>query len=131
MQRMSKVAFIKTEGTKILLIDLSNTRDNAELAKTIDNTISIVAGAREHNSILGLVDFSGMPLDTVKMKLIRKMARHNRPYMKFVALAGITGIKSIIVRLFIVLTGRKNHRVFTSREEAVAWLGEKESNLSV
>ena len=116
--------FIDHNGKQILLMDFSGVRSTAEITQTVEEIKKIVA-QQQPRSLLGLVDFTGMPTSGESIKIIKGMAAHNRPYMKFIALVGLGFPRSVAFRVMLRFTGRKNHKVFGKREKALDWLGEK------
>jgi hypothetical protein len=83
---------------------------------------AIIVAIHQPQSLLALVDFTGMKIDGEKTKIIKGMAAHNRPYMKFIALVGLGFTRSVAFRVILRLSGRSNHRVFGKRESALEWL---------
>lgn len=105
-------------------MDFSNAHSTAEISQTVEEIKRIVA-IHQPKSLLGLVDFTGMTINTETIRIIKGMAAHNRPFLKFIALVGLGFIRSILFRVMLRLSGRKNHRMFRNREKALEWLGEK------
>ena len=121
---MSPVQFTTHNGTQILLMDLSNARSTADLTQSVDEIKKFVAMHRQH-SLLALADFSGIPINRERIRIIKDMAAHNRPYIRFIALVGLSPIRSMAFRLMLCVSGKTNHRVFGKRESGLEWLGEK------
>lgn len=118
---MSTVQFIPHNGKQILLIDFSNAHSTADVIQTAKEAKKIVA-LQKPNSLLALVDFSGMKIDKERIKIIKGMAAHNSPYVRFIALVGLGFFRVIAFTVMLRLSGRKNHRVFATREKALEWL---------
>jgi hypothetical protein len=115
--------FIEHHGARVLVVDLSHLASAGDAADVAAEAISVVA--REGGgpaSILGIVDFTGTRLGSGLMGHVKPMARHNRSYMRLVALVGFKGSVLLALRAMLVVTGRTNHRAFATREQALAWL---------
>ena len=119
---MTSVQFIPYSDKQILLMDFTNAKTTAEIIQTAEEAKKIVE-LYQSQSLLALADFSGMKIEKERIKIIKGMAAHNRPYVKFIALVGLGFPRSIVFRWMLRLTGRKNHRVFRKRERAIEWLG--------
>ena len=119
---MSPTQFIFHKGKQILLIDFSNISSNADLARIVDEAKKFVALHRPQ-SLLVMVDFTGLKIDRQKTLIIKDMAAHNSPYVRFIALVGFGKIRSIVFKVMLFLSGKSNHRVFGSRESALESAG--------
>jgi len=118
---MSSVQFINHRGKQIFLMDFSNAQSTPEINQTVEEIKKTVELHRSQ-SLLALVDFTGMAIDRERTRIIKGMVAHNRPYIRFVALVGLGFFKSIAFRVMLQLTGRRNHRVFRTREKGLDWL---------
>ena len=121
---MPPTQFIVHKGQQILLIDFSNISSTDDLAHTVDEAKKFVALHRPQ-SLLVLVDFTGMKIDRQRTMIIKDMAAHNSPYVRFITLVGLGNIRSIAFKVMLFLSGKSNHRVFGSREYALDWLAGK------
>ncbi len=119
---MSAAKFIEHRGKKVLLIDFSNSSDAHAVLKTVEAAIAFVAGTNQPGSLLGLVDLSGVRFTKEIQGAVRRMAAHNRPYTKFIAIVGLTGVRALMFRLMLQLRKRTNHKLISSRQEALDWL---------
>ncbi|MGA3014175.1 MAG: hypothetical protein ABSD71_09075 [Bacteroidales bacterium] len=108
-------------GVEILLINFTETRSSVDVRRIAEESIKITA-TQPQQSQLGLVDLTGCPITSDTIAVIKKMAAHNRPYIKFVAIVGLPFPRSMMLTLMLKLTGRKNHRVFRKRLNAMEWL---------
>ena len=118
---MSEAGFINYKGKEVLLVDFSNTSEHPAFIKTAGEATALAA-PNQPGSLLGLVDLSGVRLDKDKQATIKKMASHNRPYMKFIAIVGLRGLREVILRIMLRLKKRTNHKVMSSRQDALDWL---------
>lgn len=119
---MPEVRFVDHHGERILLIDFSNASGNLSIVETAEHAMQIVRSTGESRSIRGLLDLSGTSLNRVVRNTMKNMSRNNGPYMKSVAFVGLGVILSPLVKGLLRATGRSNHRVFSTRGEALDWL---------
>jgi hypothetical protein len=94
----------------------------AEITQTVEEIKKTVA-LHQPQSLIALLDITGTTIDKERINIIQSMAAHNRPYIRFIALVGLGFFRSMAFRVMLRLTGRKNHRVFGTRERALDWLG--------
>ncbi|HMK38054.1 MAG TPA: hypothetical protein VK569_01860 [Bacteroidota bacterium] len=119
---MPAVTFVEHSGKRILVMDFSNDRDARCVAETARDAMHIVRSSGEPHSIRGLLDFSGTPLSGTVRDTMKNMSRNNGPYMKSVAFLGLGAALSPVFSGLLFLTGRKNHKVFRKRLDALDWL---------
>jgi hypothetical protein len=104
----------------IVLLDLSNIKNpdaelhNAEIAR------SLIA-SQPRGQALVLTDVTGSTFNEAAVDALKKLARHNKPFVKASALVGLSALTRIVFRAVTALTGR-DIRVCSSREEAIAYL---------
>lgn len=110
---MSPVQFINHKGKHILNMDFSNI--STEINHRVEKVEKFVEMHRPQ-SLLALVDFTGMRMDKGKIQIIKELTTHNSPYFKFIALVGLSFVRSITMRVMLSLSSRKNHKMFASRE---------------
>ena len=119
---MASVSIIEYKGTKILLMDFSNSSDKEQVFRTIGDIKSLAATLPPTQSMRGLVDITGSTYDADIIKGLKEMALHNKPYMKITAVVGVDGIKEILFKAILMFSGRKNLVPVKTREEALEWL---------
>ncbi|MCX6250177.1 MAG: hypothetical protein NTX61_05435 [Bacteroidetes bacterium] len=105
-------------------MDFTTSSSTAEVTQTSEEAKKIVA-LRKPQSLLALVDFTGMKIDRERIRIIQGMAAHNRPYVRFIALVGLGFFRSIAFRVMLRMMGSLNHRVFGKRERGLEWLVRK------
>ena len=121
---MSPLQFIVHNGTKILLMNFTNAKTTDEITQTVEEIKKTVELQRTL-SLVALLDVTGTKINRKRIKIIRGMAVHNRPYVRFIAIVGLRFPKSIGFRLTLFLRGMRNHKVFKTREQALEWLAGK------
>ena len=73
------------------------------------------------NSLLTVTDVSNQHFDNDVIETFKKLAVHNKPYVKAGAIIGITGLVKIAYTVIMKFSGR-NMPIFNTREEAMDWL---------
>jgi hypothetical protein len=121
----------QTVGTRpLLLIDLSYATDHAE-------TLAAVAYARQlvpthaPARILTMTDVTAIRYNADIVQAIREMADHNKPYVEWGAVIGLSALLRTIYQLARRTSGRTNLRTFDTREEGLAWLASVTSESNV
>ena len=102
-------------------MDFTDARTTADIAQTVEEIKKTVELQRPL-SLVALLDVTGTAIDKGRIKIIQGMAAHNRPYIRFIALVGLGFPRSIAFSLMLWVTGKKNHKVFGTREKAMEWL---------
>ena len=103
-------------------MDFSHAPDSQAIAEMAEKAILLVRSSRQKGSVRGLIDFTGTSLNGVVRRSMQKMSLSNGPYMRAVAFVGFGVLLSLLFRFMLKATGRSNHRVFRTRQEALDWL---------
>ena len=119
---MPDAGFIDGHGRQVLLIDFSNASHDQGVVETGEKAMQLVRSVNVRHSIRGLIDLSGTSLNRVVVRTLKKMSQNNGPFMNSVAFVGFSPAWSQVVRILLYLSGRSNHRVFATRQEALDWL---------
>jgi len=122
---MSDVKFIEFQNRRILLMDFSDVKDDALLSQLAARSIASVHAEEKPHSVLAVLDFSGTRFNRNTIASMKRMSRNNGPFMKSVAFVGLPDLLAVIGRLFLRISGRKNHRVFADRGAALRWLAQQ------
>ncbi len=119
---MPDVKFVEHHGERILLIDFSNDSGKLTVGEAGEEAMQLVRSSGEPHSIRGVLDLSGRPLERGVRETMKKMSRSNGPYMKSVAFVGLGPVLSPFFKGLLFVTRRSNHRVFSTRRDALDWL---------
>jgi hypothetical protein len=117
---MPKVDFITHQGVRILVLDVSHT-------KNIDENIAAFNAGRElatkepPKSVRLMTDVTQAHYTAEGVEVMKEFSKAVTPHIKASAVVGVSGIKRIIVQSIIKLTGR-NIEILGSREKALDWL---------
>jgi len=79
-------------------MDFSGAHSIPEISQTVEEIKKGVA-IHQPQSLLGLVDFTGMRIDKERTRIIREMAAYNRPYVKFIAFVVVGDSRIAIIPL--------------------------------
>jgi hypothetical protein len=102
-------------------MDFTNARTTTDITQSVKEIKKFVEIQRPM-SLIACLDVTEIPLNRERIKIIQGMAAHNRPYVRFIALVGLGFPRSIAFRLILWITGKRNHKVFGTREKALEWL---------
>ena len=119
---MPDVKFVDHCSERVILIDFSNAKDDQEIIETAEEAMRLVRSINQQRSIRGLLDLSGTSLNKVVRETMMKMSKNNGPYMKSVAFVGLGVLLSPLFKGLLFVTGRSNHKVFSTRRDALDWL---------
>ena len=119
---MSEVKILDHRGQRVILIDLSNAQDTRQIVATAEEAMRIVRSTNQKRSVRGLIDLSYVRLDKAVRSTLKRLSQNNGPYMKSVAFVGLGTGWSALVRGFLCVSGRSNHRAFKTMREAIDWL---------
>ncbi len=72
-------------------------------------------------SALVLTDVTGSKISEAAVEALKKLAMHNKPFVKASALLGLSPLTRVVFRAIIALT-RRDIRPFATRDEAMAYL---------
>jgi hypothetical protein len=117
---MSKVEFIMHNGVRILILDVSNSKDIGENISAFQAARKIVA-QEPPKSVRLLTDVTQAHYTAEGVDAMKEFSKASTPYIKASAAVGVSGIKRIIVQSLVKLTGR-DIQIFGDREKALEWL---------
>jgi hypothetical protein len=118
-----RIRFISHEGKQILLIDFSNC-SAAEVEK-VCRAVPEVVTTLPRNSVLILSDFTGASIDKESIQAMKESAVFDKPHVKKSAWMGAEKFPPAFSESLRSFSGRE-FPVFTTREEALAWLAKDE-----
>jgi hypothetical protein len=121
MEGFSKIAY---KGKEIFCIDYSSFGFNKEKA------LQLLRGATEYyvsnqlppNSVLALVNVSGLHFDNDVINAFKEEKEKTDPYDKKIAILGMKGLQKVAYNFIISLTKRDSVKLFDIEQEAKEWL---------
>ena len=114
-----RVDFVNHKGKRILLIDFTHL-GSGEHTPHVERIRSLVS-KEPKNSMLTLIDASGMLLDIKAVQALKNLANDDKPYVRASAVVGIGGPLGLLLDGVEKFSGRTFKR-FDSREQAMDWL---------
>ena len=121
---MNPIQVIVYNEKHILLMDFTDNKTTAEITQNVSE-IKKTVELHPPGSLLALLDVTGVVVNKERIAIIQGMAAHTLPYISFIAIVGLEFFRAAMFRIMLWLSGRKNHKVFRKRENALKWLGEK------
>ena len=112
--------FIEHGGKKIFFLDIHGSRNVEESIQTGDQAKAIIF-AQAPKSVLLLTDVTATHYSQQAFDYMKQFSVDVTPYVKASAMLGIDGVKRIVYRFMIKLSGR-NIRLFDSVGAAKDWL---------
>lgn len=117
---MPGISFITHKGVKILYEDVSQSK--AEDILTFIQGAKAIITAQPKNSILALVNVKDASFDPTIISALKDFMKSNAPYIKCAAVYGVDGLKEVVFRGILTVTGRKNVILCKSLEEGKDYL---------
>jgi len=117
---MERVQTIIHQGKKILYSDFSNLKFIEEV-KEVMKDVQKYVHAQPLNSIYSLVNVEGTHFNNDIKEMFAEVAKTNKPFVKVTAVIGISGLKQIMYRAIMKLSGR-NDECFSTIQQAKDWL---------
>jgi hypothetical protein len=117
---MERVQLIIHQGKKILYSDFSNLQfveDVSEVMKEVTKYVHV----QPLNSIYSLINVEGTHFNNDIKSMFAEVAKSNKPFVKVSAIVGISGLKQIMYKAIMKLSGR-NDECFSTIEQAKDWL---------
>ena len=115
----NRIRFIRHEGQKILLVDLSNC--SAPEVKRISELVPKFVTSHPKGSLLLLADFTGAEFDREAITTMKEGTVFDRPYLKKSAWVGTENLPKVFYE-HIKVFSQRDLPTFKSREEALQWL---------
>jgi len=116
---MKRIEFIQHKGKPILTLNFSGCSP-AEVLKVIEEARPIFA-SQPHNSVLALDVVNDAHFDIEVVEALKNFTVHNKPYVKGVAVVGVTGLQKLLLQS-IQTFSKRNIYLFDGVEQAKDWL---------
>jgi hypothetical protein len=115
-----EVKWIDHKGKKILLIDYHGAKDTEEMISVAKQGIEIERTLTE--KILTLADYTDSCVSQEYMDFMKQYTDFFEKINLKSALTGVTGVRKILAKSFLLFTRSKILKVFDTIEEAKDWL---------
>jgi len=121
---MERVEEFTREGKSFVYIDfsgLSSDKDFLEVIKMAEPAIAKHPEASVHT----ITNIANLKFDSHTKEIAAKYTEHNKPYVNSGVIIGLDGIKKMMARTVMKLSGRANLEYAFSKERAIEWLLER------
>ena len=119
-----RVGFEMYKGKKILIQDVSNSKDVKFNIRTFRETESIIK-QQPPKSVLLVTNVEGAVYNREAAQYLKEFSANITPYIKASATAGVTGLKRVLVQTLVKISKREI-KICSSVEEAKDWLVEQD-----
>lgn len=119
----NRVRFIDHAGVRILLIDLSNLQEEADILEQIERVRELVA-RQPPASVRTLSNVTGARYSPPVMDALKKLTVHNKPYVTAAAVVGMAGVHKVLFRA-VLLFSRRVMESFDELDPAKEWLAKQ------
>ena len=119
---LPRYRFLEEAGLRVLLLDFSGITDVPKGLAEVERARAFVAQQVADGTHLFLTDVRRTRYDREIVEAFKHLTVHNRPYAKASAVVSDSAIHRAAIAM-IALFSRRKIEVFSSREEALAWLG--------
>ena len=115
-----EVKIIEYKGKKILYADHRGAKDDFDMIKILYKGIEIEKTLKEGSLLLA--NFENSFNSFRFLEEVKKTGKFRSKIMKKMAFVGITGIKIILLKMYIEFNGKKGIKTFDNEDEARDWL---------
>ena len=120
---MEQVRFEKHQGKDILMVDLSQTKDQNEAIAILERGEQMIK-TQAPKSVLLITNIGDIRYDVNGVEAMKNFSNSITPYVRASTVVGVSGIKRVILRTITRLTGR-NIMPFDDIEKARDWLAKQ------
>ena len=118
---MERVEEFMEGGKNIVSIDFSGLSSDEDFLKVIAAAEPVIAKYPE-NSVYTITNVANLRFDSHSKEIAAKFTEHNKPYVKYGVLFGMDGIKKMMAKAVMQLSGRSNISFAFTREQGIEWL---------
>ena len=122
---MERVRFITHKGRKVLLVDYSNLRDEAELLQIIEQR-EFMIDQQPKNSVLVIIIVTGAKWSKDVLTRAKEANVYERPYVRRAALVGVADYQKAAIDAVAMFSQRQWER-FETLDEALDWIVSEEA----
>ncbi|HEX3043622.1 MAG TPA: hypothetical protein VHY08_02630 [Bacillota bacterium] len=117
---MDAVKFIEYQTKKIVLVDLSNIKEEWKTAGKVQNTNGFIL-SQPLNSVLLLINLTNFDLKIPELRMFSKAATETKPYIKAAAAYGLSGFVLATFEMF-TMNHQLHTKIFETQQPALDWL---------
>lgn len=119
---MGRIEEFIYNGKNFVYFDLSGLQNNNEIGELIESAKEVV-GKYTFDSLYTITNLADLVFDTKTKEITSAWMSFNHPYVVYGTVIGLNGIRKIMFSSVLKLSGRKNMKIFSDRQQAVDWLG--------
>ena len=119
---MPDVRFVQQNDKQILLIDLVDLSDYSAVPGLVEKAVRLAQSSAGPGSVRTLIDLNGSRINKEIVSSLKNLSKNNGRYAKATAFVGLGKGWSLLLTLMFRARGKDNHKVLTSRQEALRWL---------
>ena len=113
------ISQVNNNDKSITILDYTNC-NFTELHKRIEEVMAWML-KQPKDSLFTLSDFSGVSFNKDILEAFKKLALHNKPFVKAGAVVGIKGLQKVAYNAIMTFS-RRNMPAFNTRDEAMNWI---------
>lgn len=118
---MERIEEFSRNGRDFIYFDLSGLQNNREIEAVIESAKEIIT-KYPHNTLYTITNIANLTFDTSTKEIASVWMEFNRPYVVYGTVIGLDGVRKIMYNSVLKLSGRKNMKIFSTREQAEDWL---------
>ena len=118
---MERVQEFTQGGKNFVSIDFSGLSADKDFYKVIEMAVPLIAKHPEL-SVYTITNIADLRFDSRTKEIAAKFMMHNKPFVKYGVITGLDGIKKMMARTVMMLSGRTNMHFTFSKEHAIEWL---------
>jgi hypothetical protein len=119
---MENVKVIDHKGNKIVEMDFQNLsyKDINQIKQIMEESKKVIS-SQPLGSVITFTNVIGLRFSSEMIEAFKEFTEHNKPYVKFGAIAGITGLQKVAYDVIMKFSGR-NIPTFQDRQAALDWI---------
>ena len=117
----SRIEEFTLKGKNFVYIDFSGLSSDKDYIEIINQVEPVIAKYPE-NSVYTITNVQNLRFDSHTKEIAGKYTKNNKPYVKCGVVIGVDGIKKMMARAVMKLSGRKNLDFAFTKEQAIEWL---------
>ena len=118
---MARVEEFMEGGKNFVSIDLSGLSSDEDFLKVIAVAEPVIAKYPEQ-TVYTITNIANLRFDSHTKEIATRYMEHNKPYVKYGVIIGLDGIKKMMARAVMQLSGRTNMNFAFTREQGIEWL---------
>lgn len=115
---MERVEDFVRDGKAIVYIDFSGLSSDKDFLEVI-NLAEPVVSSHPESSVYTITNIANLKFDSHTKDIAAKYMINNKPYVKFGVIIGLDGIKKMMARTVMKLSGRTNMDFAFTKEHAI------------